>query len=96
MLLWYDESGYGEYDIVPSMSGREKKLPCSGCIYEEICGGGCRRMRKEVYCGSGIDGCGMRIFLDYSMKELQNIAEKERNFRSRSIAGIPEWFGRLY
>jgi len=58
------------------MRSREKNSLCETCPYERICGGGCKRMQKEVYCGRGDGCCGMRIFLDYSMEELEQIVKR--------------------
>lgn len=60
------------------MRSREKNAFCGSCPYERNCGGGCKRMGKEVYCGLGDGSCGMRSFLDYSMEELKRIAEAVR------------------
>lgn len=59
--------------VQSEMRVREKNAFCRTCPYEQICGGGCKRMQQEVYCG-GEGKCGMRSFLDYSMRELRQIA----------------------
>ncbi len=53
---------------------REKMRPCDSCPYRNFCGGGCRRMQREVYCAPGDKECGYREFLDYAMPALQQIA----------------------
>lgn len=60
--------------VKSQMRVREGSPVCEKCPYEKICGGGCKRMRKEVYCGAGDGSCGMRSFLDYSLNRLQEIA----------------------
>lgn len=60
------------------MRKRERNSVCEKCPYESICGGGCKRMQKEVYCGAGDGSCGMRSFLDYSLEDLKKIAEMAR------------------
>lgn len=63
-----------------AFASRQKKLPaqCGGCPYFSICGGGCARMRSEVFC-SGKDGfCGHRAFLDSAMPRLMKLAGQMR------------------
>ena len=62
--------------VKSEMRSRERRLICEKCPYEKICGGGCKRMQKEVYCGAGDGSCGMRSFLDYSLDKLQEIARQ--------------------
>ena len=54
---------------------------CSDCRYLRLCGGGCKRMQREVYCAPGDTACGYRAFLDACMPELLNIARLERQYR---------------
>jgi uncharacterized protein len=44
--------------------------PCRACAYREICRGGCKRMRRTVYCGSGV--CGFKTFLDRCLPVLSH------------------------
>ena len=54
---------------------------CRSCPYVKFCGGGCRRMQREVYCVPGGKYCGYREFLDEAMPALQQIALQQRNLR---------------
>lgn len=56
-----------------------KKLPlCKSCSYEKICGGGCRRMRREVCCTEESKFCGYQKFLNETYPRLQKIAAMQR------------------
>lgn len=50
---------------------------CASCPYLRFCGGGCRRMRREVYCADGVS-CGYRTFLDACGKELSLLARRAK------------------
>lgn len=54
---------------------------CEACRYRNFCGGGCRRMQREVYCIPGGCSCGYRTFLDAAMPVLQRIAMQQRRYR---------------
>ena len=54
---------------------------CAGCRYVDFCGGGCRRMQKEVYYAPGDQTCGYGLFLDFAMPALRRIAIQQRNYR---------------
>ena len=60
---------------------RDNMIACKGCRYQNFCGGGCRRMQREVYCCPGEEYCGYRDFLDYAMPALQQIAMDQRRYR---------------
>ncbi len=60
---------------------REASALCEECPYRNFCGRGCRRMQREVYCGSEDKRCGYRSFLDYAMPALQQIARQQRMMR---------------
>jgi len=47
---------------------------CGSCPYQGICGGGCRRMRGEVFYTPGAEECGHRLFLDGCIARMQQIA----------------------
>ena len=55
---------------------------CRDCPYRKFCGGGCRRMQREVYCVPGDSYCGYRAFLEESMPVFQRIARQQRRMRS--------------
>lgn len=60
---------------------REMETPafCRDCPYRPICGGGCPRMRREVFGGGpGARMCGHRKFLDGAIGTLQEIALDQR------------------
>lgn len=51
---------------------------CESCAYKGLCGGGCKRMRKEV-CGTPEAGCcGYQTFLKNNMQNLMEIANRIR------------------
>ena len=50
-------------------------VQCGDCPYRPICNGGCKRMRREVFCAP--DGtCGHRLFLDAALSRLQQVARQ--------------------
>ena len=52
---------------------------CQDCPYRPICGGGCPRMRREVFGGGpGAKLCGHRKFLDGAIAPLQQVAGEIR------------------
>lgn len=53
---------------------------CGSCPYRAFCNGGCKRMRREVFC-TGDSACGYRLFLDSCMPQIQQIAREQRAFR---------------
>ncbi|MBQ1377909.1 MAG: SPASM domain-containing protein [Lachnospiraceae bacterium] len=53
---------------------------CADCRYGNFCGGGCKRMQKQVCCGPEDDFCGNRSFLDSCIKELLMLAEQEKRY----------------
>jgi len=54
---------------------------CEGCPYRKFCGGGCKRMQKEICCGENDDFCGYRYFLDTNMRQLQAIVQEQKRRR---------------
>ena len=65
---------------------REDMRACQTCRYQRFCGGGCRRMQREIYCAPGDSYCGYREFLDASMPVFQQIAMQQRKYRQASRA----------
>ena len=61
---------------------REEMQACRDCPYFRFCGGGCRRMQREIYCAPGEGFCGYREFLDGALPALQQIALQQRQYRS--------------
>ncbi len=59
-----------------SFCGRPRQLPtqCGSCPYAPLCGGGCPRMRAEVFCSKKDGLCGHRLFLDDVMPRLLRLA----------------------
>lgn len=51
---------------------------CSSCNVQNFCGGGCKRMQKEVCCSYNDTECGYRSFLQQNMATLLEIAQNER------------------
>lgn len=68
---------------VTSSTKRPAPLPaqCGCCPYQAFCGGGCRRMRREVFCAEGASPCGYRQFLDSCMPQLKQLAREQRAFQ---------------
>lgn len=67
---------------------RELGLPtiCRSCRYINICGGGCKRMRHEVFFNNEKGSfCGYRSFLDACLPEMFNIAQKQRAHRFPNV-----------
>lgn len=63
----------------PQMSAfcsRPRELPalCGSCPYFHICGGGCPRMRSEVFCSPKDGFCGHRAFLEAAFARLEHLA----------------------
>ena len=59
-------------------------LLCNTCRYEWICGGGCKRMQREVCCSENDDFCGYKEFLKVCLRDLNNIAAKELLIRNEN------------
>ena len=51
---------------------------CGDCRYRQFCGGGCKRMQKEICCSENGTFCGTRAFLDGCMPDMMRIARLER------------------
>jgi uncharacterized protein len=64
-----------ESPVMARFVNREVPLPyhCRDCPYAALCGGGCPRMRREVF-GLGGRVCGHRLFLDRRGPQLQQLA----------------------
>ena len=54
---------------------------CAECRYRNFCGGGCKRMQKQVCCEPDADFCGYQAFLDACMPVLLQLAEQEKAYR---------------
>lgn len=52
---------------------------CVECPYRRICGGGCPRMRREVFYAPGGTVCGHRMFLDKHFPRLRQLARVLRS-----------------
>lgn len=59
---------------------RENVLPslCKECRYKAICGGGCERMRSQIFCSEGDKNCGQKLFLDKCIEPMLDIAQRMR------------------
>ena len=57
---------------------------CMTCPYVSLCGGGCKRMNREVFYCPDEKICGYRMFLDEAMPELVRIAREQRAYRRRN------------
>ncbi|MBE6588607.1 MAG: SPASM domain-containing protein [Ruminococcaceae bacterium] len=59
---------------------RAHTLPtlCEHCRYRRFCGGGCRRMRREIFCADGGTLCGYQRFLDACGGQLSSLAAEIR------------------
>lgn len=51
---------------------------CASCSYIRICRGGCKRMQGSMYCATGKDTCGYRMFLDQCLEDMGRIASQLR------------------
>ena len=60
---------------------REDFSLCERCPHRSFCGGGCRRMQRQVYYAPGDHYCGFRDFLDDAMPLLYEIALEQRGYR---------------
>ena len=62
---------------------REHTMPtlCTGCPYAKLCGGGCKRMQKEIACFRNDSFCGIQTFLRAHGEQLRSIAAEERRLR---------------
>lgn len=67
-----------ESPVQTSFCSRPRQLPslCGDCPYFSICGGGCPRMRSEVFCDPKDGFCGHRAFLDGSLPRILRLAER--------------------
>lgn len=65
-----------ESSKMSAFRSRPKTLPtaCSSCPYTSICGGGCPRMRQEVFCSQKSGFCGHRALLNAIFPRLQTLA----------------------
>ena len=54
---------------------------CGSCPYRQLCGGGCKRMQREITCGSSDTFCGYRAFLDSAGSSLWQIARQQQMAR---------------
>lgn len=70
LLLSAQRSPAQKRDALPEL--------CSGCPYRSFCGGGCKRMQKEIACSGGDTFCGYRSFLNSAGRALQQIARQQR------------------
>lgn len=63
-----------------SPSKRRGPLPalCRECPFIRLCGGGCKRMQREVCCEEGDSFCGYQDFLYYAVGRMQEIARLQR------------------
>lgn len=63
-------------------SPQKERLPlpgyCAVCPYIRLCGGGCKRMRREMCLSPGDRSCGYRTFLDGSIEKLHEILHAGR------------------
>lgn len=58
---------------------RKREL-CSNCKYNRICNGACHRMQPNICYKEGASVCGYRKFLDATINQFLQIAQRERNF----------------
>jgi uncharacterized protein len=56
-------------------TGEAPARPCGDCAYQNLCRGGCKRMRKTMYYGEG-NFCGYRSFLDKCLRRLGEALER--------------------
>ena len=65
---------------------KREPLPklCGSCPYLAFCGGGCKRMQREIACTDRDSVCGYREFLNAAGADMQQIAAQ---LRHRGYAG---------
>lgn len=49
---------------------------CAACPFLRLCGGGCPRMRKEVFAAAKGGLCGHRLFLEHALERMAAIARR--------------------
>ena len=49
---------------------------CAACPFLRLCGGGCPRMRKEVFSAAKGGLCGHRLFLEHALERMAAIARR--------------------
>ena len=61
---------------VEKFLGRDNQIPklCEDCKFRGICGGNCKRMRKNVCCASEDSYCGYADFLSSTIGDMLSIA----------------------
>lgn len=71
---------------------RNSTLPtfCQDCRYHRFCGGGCRRMRYQVYCDELTSFCGYQRFLDEHGESLSLLAAQAKRAYFSKIKGGPQ------
>ena len=69
--------------VMKAFQTRSHEAPglCDGCPYRRICGGGCKRMKSSVFYRPGDTQCGHRLFLDSTIRDLQQLAHLSRTAR---------------
>lgn len=83
------EDGLKQLLSAPEMRAfhfREHTQPelCKECDFKRFCGGGCRRMQREVCCAEDSTYCGYGDFIRMNLSALQSIAYNERQFSLRN------------
>jgi uncharacterized protein len=58
------------------LSSRTVPPVCRNCAYRNICRGGCKRMQRVMYYGSGGSICGYKTFLDKCLKSLEDAVKR--------------------
>ena len=64
--------------------GRPHTQPkkCASCPFAAFCGGGCKRMQREICCSGEDDYCGYRDFLETNGARLREISLEQRRYAS--------------
>lgn len=71
-------------EMTQFLSRPREPLPlCDECPYRNICGGGCQRMRHEVFYHPGDTSCGHRQLLDAIGPKLMELARLSRRAAHR-------------
>lgn len=60
------------------------RLLCASCKYNRICNGACHRMQESICYKEGESVCGYQKFLDATINQFAQIAQRERNFQART------------
>lgn len=59
----------------------QKPILCGTCEFARFCGGNCKRMQRQICCGTDDRFCGYQDFLRTHAREFEQIALEQRRYR---------------